>query len=200
MPKTGLSQEELRERAVEYTVARMRKFGYEKVRLSDIAKDLGITHAALYAHFADKAALLDAVSEQWINELDRKLDHVCKDKNISHSLDRITKWFMVLHRAKRKKVENDPEIFRAFNHSSQLEKPFVRDHIALMNSQMTNLVQRAIDDGLLKGKAETIKDILLASTIEFHHPLMLVDRIGQNRESLLEQILLTVYAGCRRKI
>ncbi|MBX9951125.1 MAG: TetR/AcrR family transcriptional regulator [Candidatus Obscuribacterales bacterium] len=197
MPKTGLTQEQLREQAIDYTVARMRKFGYEKVRLSDIAKDLGITHAALYSHFTDKAALFDAVSERFICDLDRKLTEVCEDKSISSTQDRITKWFLVLHRAKKEKVQNDPEIYRAFNSCAQMDKDFVKAHIALMETQLTNLAQRAIDEGSMKGNAAAIAKLLGTATIGFHHPLMVVESIGENREKLLEQILAALYRGLK---
>lgn len=197
MPKTGLTQEQLREQAIDYTVARMRKFGYEKVRLSDIAKDLGITHAALYSHFTDKAALFDAVSERFICDLDRKLTEVCEDKSISSTQDRITKWFLALHRAKKEKVQNDPEIYRAFNSCAQMDKDFVKAHIALMETQLTNLAQRAIDEGSMKGNAAAIAKLLGTATIGFHHPLMVVESIGENREKLLEQILAALYKGLK---
>ena len=197
MPKTGLTQEQLREQAIDYTVARMRKFGYEKVRLSDIAKDLGITHAALYSHFTDKAALFDAVSERFICDLDHKLTEVCEDKSINSTQDRITKWFLVLHRAKKEKVQNDPEIYRAFNSCAQMDKDFVKAHIALMETQLTNLAQRAIDEGSMKGNAAAIAKLLGTATIGFHHPLMVVESIGENREKLLEQILAALYKGLK---
>ena len=197
MPKTGLSPQQLREQAIDYTVARMRKFGYEKVRLSDIAKDLGITHAALYSHFADKAALFDAVSERFIYDLDRKLTEVCEDKSIKSTQDRITKWFLVLHRANKEKVQNDPEIYRAFNSCAQMDKDFVKAHLSLMETQLTNLAQRAIDEGSMKGNAAAIAKMLGTATIDFHHPLMVVERIGENREKLLEQILSVLYKGLK---
>ena len=60
MPKTGLSAAEIRDKAIEVTVEQMRRHGFDRVRLVDIAKDLGVSHAALYSHFADRRALLDA--------------------------------------------------------------------------------------------------------------------------------------------
>jgi AcrR family transcriptional regulator len=197
MPKTGLTQEQLRERAIEHTIERMRKFGYEKVRLSDIARDLGVTHAALYGHFADKAALFDAVSERWLVGIDRKLEDVCNDDAAISSLQRITNWFLVLHRAKREKVQYDPEIFRAFNFSAQIEKEFVRCHMSSMDSQLKRLVKRAIDDGSMRGNVEAIVKILFTATIEFHHPVLVLQHIAEEQEQLLEQILAAVYKGLR---
>lgn len=197
MPKTGLTQEQIRERAIEHTIARMRKFGYEKVRLSDIAKDMGITHAALYSHFADKAALFDAVSERFVCDLDKQLEQVCEDRSIKNSLNRITRWFLVLHRAKKEKVKNDPEIYRAFNYSAVIEKDFVKRHLEQMNAQLTSLSQRAIDDGSIKGNASAIAMMLLTATIDFHHPLMVAERTNEDREPMLEQILAALYKGLK---
>ena len=70
MPRTGLTASEIRQKAIDATMARMREDGFDKVRLTDIARELGLSHAALYAHFADRTALLDAVSEQWLSAID----------------------------------------------------------------------------------------------------------------------------------
>ncbi len=149
MPKTGLTSEQIKERAIECTVARMRKYGFEKVRLSEIAKDLGVTHAALYGHFSDKAALFDAVSERWLQDLDSKLEDVCANKQKFDPLECMTQWFLTLHRAKCAKVRNDPELFRAFNFSAQIEKQFVCTHLQNMSSQLTRLVEEALKQKLL---------------------------------------------------
>ena len=70
MPKTGLTAAEIRDKALDVTIEQIRRYGFDKVRLVDIAKDLGVSHAALYTHFADRGALLDAVSERWLNALE----------------------------------------------------------------------------------------------------------------------------------
>jgi hypothetical protein len=103
----------------------------------------------------------------------------------------------VLHRAKREKVQYDPEIFRAFNFSAQIEKEFVRCHMSSMDSQLKRLVKRAIDDGSMRGNVEAIVKILFTATIEFHHPVLVLQHIAEEQEQLLEQILAAVYKGLR---
>ena len=53
-----------------WVLARIGLLGVDKVRMSDVARDIGVTHAALYPHFADKAALLDAVTQTWLRSVD----------------------------------------------------------------------------------------------------------------------------------
>ena len=195
MPKTGLTPEQIKDRAIECTVARMRKFGFEKVRLSEIAKDLGVSHAALYSHFADKAALFDAVSERWLQDVDAKLAEVCRNEQKLSKLDLLTQWFVTLHIAKCAKVRNDPELYRAFNFSAQVEKPFVRNHFASMNGQLNTLVQEAIDNKLLRGEPKTLIPLLFEATMSFHHPALVAQHVNEEREQSLRSILNVLYKG-----
>lgn len=197
MPKTGLTQSQLKERAIECTIERMRKFGYEKVRLSDIAKDLGITHAALYGHFADKSALFDAVSEQWLLNMDRELStYVDSDGD---PLDRIIDWFTHLHRSKCEKVRLDPELYKAFNLSAQIHKPFVRHHLESMHQQLTLLVEQAIARKLISGNVSEIVETLFQATAAFHHPALVVAYIQEDREPQLKSILQVLFKGLAKK-
>lgn len=195
MPKTGLTSDQLKQRAIACTIERMRKFGYEKVRLSDIAKDLGVTHAALYSHFVDKAALFDAVSEQWLLDLDDKLQTQCdlsKDP-----LDCITNWCVELHKAKREKVRFDPELYRAFNFCAQMDKPFVQHHISTMRIQLKELVERALAQKIIRGEANEITEQILDATTSFHHPSLVVYFIDQDREPALRKLLQILFCGMK---
>src|ERR1700738_833114 len=133
MPKTGLTPAAIRDKAIEVTVERMRRHGVDKVRLVDIAKDLGVSHAALYTHFADRGGLLDAVSERWLNALEISLEAICrKDKD---PVAKIQEWFQKLYSAKREKVLNDPELYKSFNVAAEQRKQFYKSHLTRANRQ-----------------------------------------------------------------
>ena len=80
MPRTGLTSEEIKEKALQITEEKIRHYGFEKFRLTDIAKELKVSHAALYNHFPDKAALLDAISERWLTRMDTILKLITQKK------------------------------------------------------------------------------------------------------------------------
>ncbi|MBP7860712.1 TetR/AcrR family transcriptional regulator [bacterium] len=195
MPKTGLTSEQLKQKAIACTIERMRKFGYEKVRLSDIAKDLGVTHAALYSHFADKAALFDAVTEKWLLDVDEKLAAHCDPSK--NPLECITNWCVELHKAKREKVQFDPELYRAFNFCAQIDKPFVQHHISTMRLQLKELVERALAQKLIRGDAQEIVEQILDATTSFHHPSLVVYFIEQDREPALRKLLQVLFRGLK---
>ncbi|MFT3744003.1 MAG: TetR/AcrR family transcriptional regulator [Pyrinomonadaceae bacterium] len=194
MPRTGLKPEDIRDKAIDATVAKIRELGFEKVRLTDIARELHVSHAALYSHFKDKSALLDAVSERWLLELDAKLDAICRKKK--DPIAKIHEWALAIHRAKIEKVSRDPRLYEAFDMASEMSKPFVRDHIDNMVRQLSGLVAEAVEKaGLKNADVVMMTRIIMESTSAFHHPRLVAQNIQEKREKLMLKVLDSVLAG-----
>ena len=194
MPRTGLSPEEIQDRAVGLAVARMRRDGFRKVRLVDVAKDIGVSHAALYGHFADKAALLDAVSARWLQAIDAELDAYCRSRRAP--LAKLQGWCRCLHQRKRERVRRDPELYKSFDAAAELGKPFIRVHLANARRQVTGLVREAMAAGRIRrGDPARVAAIILAATAAFHHPKLVAQFLADDREPLLRQTLAAVLKG-----
>jgi AcrR family transcriptional regulator len=187
-----MTSQEVRAKAVDVTVTHMRKHGFDKVRLSDVAKELGVSHAALYAHFADKTALLDAVTERWLNETDALLEKICLANK--DPLQKIQNWFLKAYQIKRERVLRDPELYRAFDVAGALKKPYVVAHLATLNRQLLGLVNEAA--GALGGEAPQRQVTLLFEAMSaFHHPKLMAEHFERNRETLLKRVLDAVLTG-----
>jgi AcrR family transcriptional regulator len=194
MPKTGLTSEEIREKALEITEEKIRYYGFEKFRLTDLAKELKVSHAALYNHFPNKSALLDAISERWLTQMDYTLECIVKKNTSPCKL--ITEWFLIYHELKREKVLKDPELFKSFNMAAELEKPFILTHLRNMNHQLLELVKRAVSNGEIHNESpEKMVEVLMESTVSFHHPRMVLDHKDENREPLLQKIIEILLGG-----
>ena len=188
MPKTGLTPAAIRDKAIEVTIEQMRRHGFDRVRLVDIANDLGVSHAALYTHFADRSALLDAVSERWLSALESSLEVICqKDKD---PIAKIHEWFQKLHRAKRDKFLNDPEPYKSFHVGAEEIKPFYTSHLARMQRQLAHIVGEAVTKKkLTKFSIDKTVFLLLEMTIGFHNPKLVTQHVHEKREPLLKQVL-----------
>lgn len=198
MPRTGLTASEIKEKAIDATIAKMRADGFDKVRLTDVAKELGVSHAALYSHFKDKTALLDAVSERWLRQNAESLEEVCRKSK--EPTEKIQSWMIALHRANVTKVLNDPEPYKAFDLSTSILKPFVRQHIETMNDQLLRLVKEAIAKRRLRDSdPETMVQVLRESLIAFYHPKLVAQHIHEKRERLLRLVLDSVLKGLNLK-
>lgn len=194
MPRTGLTSEEIKEKALQITEEKIRHYGFEKFRLTDIAKELKVSHAALYNHFPDKAALLDAISERWLTRMDTILKLITQKKASPRQL--IIEWFLKYHELKREKVLKDPEIFKTFNMAAELLKPFILKHLHNLNEQLLTLVEKAIAAGEIRGKSpEKVVQILLEATVSFHHPRMVLDHKDEKRELLLHKLIEVILDG-----
>ncbi|TGL39166.1 TetR/AcrR family transcriptional regulator [Leptospira perdikensis] len=194
MPRTGLTATEIQDKAVEIAINQMRAKGFEKVRLVDVAKEMGISHAALYSHFQDKTALLDAVSERWLVKLDEKQDLLIKEKR--DPIQKILTWFQNLHRMKLEKVKLDPELYKAFDMAAEESKPFIQTHLSNMHSQMSSLVTEAINQKKIKKRdVNQITEILISAGTAFTHPKLVAQHSDENREPLLVDTIEAVLKG-----
>lgn len=194
MPRTGLTAEEIKGRAVEETVALMREVGFEKVRLSDVARRLDVSHAALYIHFADKEALLDAVSDHWLRHIDETQEAICHQAKPAS--ERIEAWFLNLHRLKRRRFLDDPELYRAFDFAAEKKKAFVKRHLQTAHRQLRDLVQQAMGEGsIAEQDAGRVSQILFEAMAAFHHPKMVVAHIEEKRETLLHDTFRLLLRG-----
>lgn len=195
MPRTGLTASEIKDKAVEATMVQMRQVGFDKVRLTDVAKQLGVSHAALYSHFEDKSALFDAVSERWLIQIDESLAAVCRKPGKDPS-EKILTWMLTLHRAKLTKIQHDPELYKSFDLSSNKDKPYVRRHMATMRAQLVELAKEAIAKRRLRdADPEAIAVVLHESMIAFHHPKLVAQHMHEKREPLLRVVLDSVLRG-----
>jgi AcrR family transcriptional regulator len=69
MQRHGYHHGNLRDALIEAALAIVSQEGLHEVALRDVARRAGVSHAALYHHFRDKAALLAAVAEQGFRKM-----------------------------------------------------------------------------------------------------------------------------------
>ena len=187
MPRSAASPHQIRGTAIDITLAHIRRHGFEKVRLSEVARDMGLSHAALYSHFVDKAALLDAVSERWLVETRAALDLAGATQQDPRA--KIEDWFIALYRLKRERVLRDSELYRAFDAAATLRKPFVTDHFAAMQQQLRSLI------GAVTANPDDDAVLLFDATAAFHHPKLVMELAHEDREPLLRQLVRTLLIG-----
>ncbi|RYG63607.1 TetR/AcrR family transcriptional regulator, partial [bacterium] len=148
MPRTGLSPAELKERAIDLTEERIRRDGVDRVRLADIARDLSISHVALYKHFPDKAALLDAATLRWLEALQTELSEFATGPRPIGV--RLPAWFRAYYRLHWERVVSDPAAYRAFDAAFENKSPSVLAYKEEIDRQLEGLIKEAMEAGLLR--------------------------------------------------
>lgn len=194
MPKTGLTSRQIREKIIILAEKKIKNYGFHRFTLTDLARDLNISQAALYKHVTGKEALLDLISQKWLTRIDDELEKISEEQLKPDKL--IVKWFINYYTLTKKKIKNDPEIYKTFNMLAQAEKHFVQNHLSRINKQLTLLVERASKQGkLTKQPVSKVVDLLLESTTMFHHPRLMVEQKEKDRTEELTLLVNTILAG-----
>ncbi|WP_053006305.1 TetR family transcriptional regulator [Desulfosporosinus acididurans] len=122
----------------------IRRFGPDKANITDVAKLLKVSHAALYRYYNGKTDLWNAVTERWLTSLHAHSNDILKEDNPAD-----IKLFHLLEdfaEAKRRSSVNDPEMFA--------------NYIKLAHSSM-EVIEKSIEEGI-----DRIKEIIVQGISE----------------------------------
>jgi AcrR family transcriptional regulator len=187
----------MRQAALEAAETVIRRHGVERTRIVDIARIVGVNHALLYRHFKDKAALIDAVSERWLAHLQDDLGRIASDDG--DPVVRMKQWFSTLYRAMRERRQADPELYRSFALAHDEGRGFIGKHGAAIRWQLAKLVTAAMQSGQFgDGNPLETAVLLFDATTAFHHPMMIDEQAGADRQAALDQLLGVLIGGLRR--
>lgn len=198
MPRTGLTQEELRSAALDAAEVAIRRFGIEKSTLIDVARQLGVSHSALYKLFPDKNSLMDSVSNRWLLNMESELESITNRKAAASK--KIRAWFVRIHQLIRKRALNDPELFSAFEQAATNARSFIERHVQVTQNQLERLVGEGITSvEFRKGNVKIIARILFDATLSFHHPTFVFENVDQDRIPELRKLLDLLLDGLAKQ-
>ena len=165
----------LSERILDAAEEVLRRHGARKTNVVDVARALGMSHANIYRHFASKQALLDAIAARWLHRISDPLSAIAANARQPASR-RLAAWFDALRLGKRRKLLEDPELFRIYLQVTEAAHEVVDEHVALLLAQ----VQRMVTDGIATGefsadlRPRAAARAFLQGTVQFHHPAMII--------------------------
>ena len=90
----------------------IRRYGIAKANVVDVARALGVSHAALYRHVATKAELMDLVVGRWVEATMPRLRAIAEETGPAPK--RLRKLFDALVAVKRRQAVDDPELFETY--------------------------------------------------------------------------------------
>lgn len=167
LPKTEAP--DARTRILDAAVGELRRHGPARTGVVDVARALGVSHAAVYRHFPSKQALFDAVAGRWLAAVSEPLGAIAARPGKASA--RLEEWLLALIAVKRRKVTEDPELFATYHAVAEAAHTVASAHVAELQDQ----IRRIVADGAAAGEfkvadpAAAAKAVLQA-TIYFHHP------------------------------
>ena len=160
-----LSREQILETAEDV----IRRFGPGKATVVDVARALGVSHAAVYRHVATKAELRDLVVARWAEATMPPLRAITGLPQPAPQ--RLRKLFDALIAIKRGRAADDPELFAAYRILAAEAGSVAAAHVEEVVALAAFVIRAGVaegafytDDPMAAGRA------ILIATSRFHHP------------------------------
>lgn len=187
----------LSERILDAAEAALRRYGVEKTNVVDIARALKMSHGNIYRHFPSKQALLEAVAVRWLEAVTRPLAAIVEDRSRPAS-ERLAAWFDTLRALKRRKLRDDPELFRVHSDVVKRSQEVVNEHVRTILGQVEQMIAEGVAAKEFPRKLEVkpAAQAFLHATSAFHHPAM-VTQEPPLTEAHARAVLSLVLAGLR---
>jgi len=147
----------------------LRRFGPAKATVVDVARLLGVSHAAVYRHVATKAALRDLVVSRWTEATMPPLRAIASGPGPAPQ--RLRRLIDALIGVKRRRAAEDRELFAAYRTLSADAQSIVAAHI----EELVGLAAMVIRSGVKEGTFRAADPVaagraVLFATSRFHHP------------------------------
>ena len=117
------------------------KYTYLGVSMSDIAKSLNITKAALYYHFSSKSELYKTVLNDAINTLSKSLAEASKEKTAYKKLYRLIKNYLDFGLKEK-------NIITTFILKLSPTESQIKQYVVHIRNQITNLIHPIVEEVL----------------------------------------------------
>jgi len=147
----------------------LRRYGPSKATVVDVARVLGVSHGSVYRHFPSKAALRDAVTEQWLADVSEPLATIAAEE--TPAPERLGRWLNQLIHAKRQRALEDPELFATYIEIAADSREVVKAHVDNLVAQLSRMIM----DGIAQGEfavadAPVAARAVFDATNRFHNP------------------------------
>lgn len=147
----------------------VRRFGPAKATVVDVARALGVSHAAVYRHVATKAGLRGLVVGRWAEATMPGLRDIAARRGPAPK--RLRQFFDALIAVKRRRATEDPELFAAYRALAADAQPVAAAHVDELVALGATIIRAGVKEGAFRA-ADPLgaSRAVLAATSRFHHP------------------------------
>jgi AcrR family transcriptional regulator len=177
----------------------LRRHGPAKANVIDVARALEVSHGSVYRHFPSKAALRDAVTERWLDEISAPLADVADESR--PATDRVGRWLDLLVASKWERALDDPELFATYMVLTADARDVVKAHVQALVGQLA----RIIADGVESGELAPVDDptatarAVFDATSRFHNPAHAPSWTEPDTDAAYDNVRALVLSGLTRR-
>jgi AcrR family transcriptional regulator len=174
----------------------IRRFGPAKATVVDVARALGVSHAAVYKHVATKAELRDLVVGRWVDVMMPPVRAIAAAPGPAP--ERLRQLFDTLISFKRRRAAQDPELFAAYRILAQGARSTTAAHVAELIDLAATIIRAGITEGSFRSAdpLATARAVLYA-TSRFHHPVHAAEWGEPGLDALYDDVWRMLMDGLR---
>jgi len=173
--------DDTRERIVEAAEALFRRLGYAKTAVADIAGELGMSPANVYRFFPSKNAIVEAICQRCLAELEEKAWTAARAKGpAARRLERLYLETLAYH---RENLLTDQRVNDIVLAAIELSWDAIRKHKEVMHA----IVEVLLRDGIASGEFENVDPretaaLIMHSMVAYCHPMMLAHELQEHKD------------------
>jgi AcrR family transcriptional regulator len=176
--------DDTRARIIETADALVRRLGYAKTAVADIAGELGMSPANVYRFFPSKSAIVEAICQRCLNEVHEKAWSVARGRGSAG--DRLARLFREILDYHRNNLITDQRVNDIVLVAMENNWEAIRAHTEVIRT----IIELIVRDGIASGEFEAVDPretsiVIKRAMMVFCHPLMVAQcmRDGHDLET-----------------
>ena len=180
-PQAKLKPDDTRARIMESAEALFRRLGFAKTAVADIAADLGMSPANVYRFFPSKNAIVEAICQRCLSELEAKAWAVVRSK--APAAKRLDQLFLTILAYNKENLLEEQRVHEVVLVAMEQNWQTIAVHLETMRTAVEVIVR----DGVAAGEFEPVDpretaDLIKRSMVVFTHPILIADCIEQHQD------------------
>jgi AcrR family transcriptional regulator len=171
-PRVRTKPDDTRARIVETAEALFRRMGFAKTAVADIAAELGMSAANVYRFFPSKIAIVQAICQQCLSEVEEAAWSIARSKApAAQRIERLILAILAYHKENLLTEQRVNDIVLvAIEHNWES----IRAH----KDALRNVLELILRDGVEAGAFEAVDprataELILRSVVVFTHPVLI---------------------------
>jgi AcrR family transcriptional regulator len=183
-PQVKTKPDDTRARIMEVAEALFRRLGFAKTAVADIAGELGMSPANVYRFFPSKNAIVEAICQRCLSELEAKAWAVARSPGTAAArLERLTLEILAYH---KENLLVDQRVHDMVLVAIEDNWGAIRAHKDVIRNVMESILRDGIAaDEFEQVDARETAQVMLRSLIVFEHPVLIAQCLqdGQDLEA-----------------
>jgi AcrR family transcriptional regulator len=176
-----LKSEDTRARIIETAETLFRRMGYAKTAVADIASELGMSPANVYRFFPSKIAIVQAICQRCLGELEGKVWSVARSRGAAS--ERLGRLFLEVLAYHKENLLTDQKV----NDIVLVAIEENWDSILAHKEVVRTAIELILRDGIESGEFEPVDPretsmLIMRSNVSFCHPLLIAEGLQDGRD------------------